>query len=197
MQKLLKVFGKISFVIIILSALVMVAIPPLLYTFYRRYVYVDTSAVPKDEGAAMVLGTGINSNALQDRLNVATTLYKEGKISTILVSGTRNSDFYDEPKAMTELLVKAGVPEEIITQDGGGYRTFDSCLHAKETFKLDKLIVISQGFHLPRALFLCRALGIDATGVYSVGGFSTYYSRWNTVREVLAMYRAVWDVVMK
>lgn len=181
---------------------ILLLIPPILYFVYRRYVYISTDSVPNNQGYALVLGAAVSdedtpSSALQDRLDAARELYVKGKVDKILVSGSRNSEFYDEPKAMKNALVKVGVPEDAIIEDGEGYHTADSCRRAKEVYGLSKVIVVSQGFHLPRALFLCRSFGIEATGVYATGNFSTYYSRWYTVREVLAMYLAVFDVLHK
>jgi vancomycin permeability regulator SanA len=187
-------------VFLLVAGLIAVFIPPMLYFYYRRYVYTSVDVVPKEAAVVVVLGAAVSgtdtpSNALQDRLDVATSLYKQDKVSSIIVTGTRDDDnYYDEPKAMKAALVKAGVSEDIIVEDPEGFRTFASCRRLKDTFNVSKVIVVSQGYHLPRALFLCRSLGIEATGVYAVGSFSTYYSRWYTVREIMAMYVAVWDI---
>jgi vancomycin permeability regulator SanA len=186
--------------LLLVAALIALFIPPMLYFYYRRDIYTSIDVVPKDAAVVVVLGAAVSgtevpSNALQDRLDVATSLYKQDKVSSIIVTGTRDDDnYYDEPKAMKAALVKAGVAEDIIIEDPEGFRTFDSCRRLKDTFNVTKAIVVSQGYHLPRALFLCRSFGVEATGVYAIGSFSTYYSRWYTVREIIAMYVAVWDI---
>jgi vancomycin permeability regulator SanA len=195
-----KKFVKLLGGIFVLFVLLLLFIPPLLYFYFRQFIYTSIDTVPIEKHQLMILGAGVidgdtPSHALQERLNTAVALYQQGKVSTILVSGARDSDFYDEPKVMKEALEAAGVDSSIITQDGEGLRTYDSCYRVKNEYKLDNIIVISQGYHLPRALFLCKMLGVQSTGVYSVGVFSTYYSRWYTIREVLAMYAAVWDIV--
>ncbi|PIY18346.1 hypothetical protein COZ14_00480 [Candidatus Dojkabacteria bacterium CG_4_10_14_3_um_filter_Dojkabacteria_WS6_41_9] len=199
-KKLFKVIIKVVGVLFILGILVFLSIPPLFYFYYRQFVYVSVDAVLDNPKTAMVLGAavypgGTPSSALRERLETAVALYKAGKVDRILVSGAHEANSYDEPKAMKATLVESGIPEEAIISDNNGFRTFDSCRRAKSEFEISELLVISQGFHLPRALFLCRSVGIQATGVYSVGSFSTYYSRWYTLREIAAMYMAVWDVV--
>lgn len=179
--------------------IVLLLIPPIQYYYFRRFVYVNVDSVPKEQFKVVVLGASVRdneypSNALQERLDTAVDLYNAGNVSEIVVSGSTDGETYDEPKVMKTALVKAGVPENLIVEDGKGYRTFDSCKNIRQLYKTEKVIIVSQGFHLPRALFLCRSMGINAEGVYSTGAFSTYYSRWYTVREVLAMYLAVWNV---
>lgn len=200
-SKLWRILVKVFGIIVLLGALIAVFIPPMLYYYYRRFIYTSTDVVPKEKSAVLVLGASVLSNetpssALQERLDVAADLYKQDKVSSIIVSGASDENgFYNEPKAMKASLQKSGVPEALIVEDSEGNRTYESCYRAKHTFEMNNLIVISQGYHLPRALFLCRSLGVDATGVFSVGAFSTYYNRWYTVREVLAMYVAVWDII--
>lgn len=187
--------------ILLLSLVVIILIPPFFYFYYRRFVYVSVNAVEKGKHTLLVLGASVIENskpsaALQDRLNLAHKLYLDGKVERIIVSGARDSEDYDEPFVMKNELVNLGIPEELIIEDPRGYSTFDSCINAKDTYNSDEVTILSQGFHLPRALFICKSIGIsNATGVYSTGSFSTNYSRWYTVREVMAMYKAIWDVV--
>jgi len=199
MTRFLKIVGKVFGVLLVLFLIVLIAIPPMLYYYYRRYIYVSVDAVGDTHTTGMVLGAavypgGTPSSALRERLDTAIALYNDGKIKRILVSGAHDEEVYDEPRAMKAALVASGIPAEAVIEDNLGLRTYDSCRRAKSEFQIDDLLVISQGFHLPRALFLCRSVGIQASGVYSVGTFSTYYSRWYTLREVAAMYVAVWDV---
>lgn len=200
MKKVFLWIVKIVGIVCVLGLLILLAIPPTLYYHYRRYVFTSVDAVDRNPKVGMVLGAavykdGAPSSALRERLDTAVALYKEGKLEKILVSGSHEGSVYDEPKAMKAVLVESGVPTEAIIEDNWGFRTFDSCRRAKSEFQFNELLVVSQGFHLPRALFLCRSVGINAYGVYSVGPFSTYYSRWYTVREIGAMYKAVWDVI--
>jgi SanA protein len=187
-------------ILLVLLVVLLISIPPVLYFYYRQFVYVSVEAVGNNPTTAMVLGAAVYPNdtpssALQERLDMAVTLYKLGKINRILVSGARDTGTYDEARAMKATLVEDGVPSEIIIEDNMGLRTFESCKRAKSEFKLESLLVVSQGFHLPRALYLCRSVGIQSYGIYAIGKFSSYHSDWYTFREIGAMYIAIWDIL--
>lgn len=191
-----KIVGFLS----VLAVIVVVSIPPSLYYYYRQFIYLSVEKVEDTPKTAMVLGAAVYpndtpSNALQERLDMAVALYKADKVSRILVSGATDTGAYDEARAMKNELIEQGIPAELIIEDNMGLRTFESCKRAKNEFKFDSLLVVSQGFHLPRALFLCRAVGIQATGIYSIGPFSSYHSNWYNLREVGAMYIAIYDIV--
>ena len=149
---------------------------------------------------ALVLGAGLNRDGtpglvLRDRVGTATDLYFAGKVQKILMSGDNSTEFYDEPGAMRDFALSLGVPEEDIVVDFAGRRTYDSCYRAKAIFGLDHLIVVTQAYHLPRALFLCNAFKIESDGVPADEGYyrlSSYAFWW--VREVLASVYACWDV---
>ena len=130
--------------------------------------------LPNDEdgtAVALVFGAGIGKNggpsdALYDRLTVASQLYKAGKVSRILVSGDNSTDDYNEPDVMSETLQNAfAIPKSVITEDYAGRRTYDTCIRAKENFGLTSAILVTQEFHLYRAIYTCNSLGIDSVGV--------------------------------
>jgi vancomycin permeability regulator SanA len=199
-SRILKIIGKVVVAVLVVAFLLMLFIPPILYFYYRRFIYKSVEVVTEGQHTLLVLGAGLwggdtPSHALQDRLDVAVKLSNNQKVGQIIVSGAEDSEFYDEPKVMKETLVKLGVSDSLIIEDDEGNRTYESCYRAKYVYNKSEVVIISQGYHLPRALFLCRSMGIDALGVYSTGNFSTYYSRWYTVREVAAMYVAVWDII--
>lgn len=111
------------------------------------------------------------------------------------MSGDNRFVEYNEPEAMRQYAVSLGVPNEAIVLDYAGRRTFDTCYRAKEIFQVDSAILITQGFHLPRALFLCNSFGVDAVGVEADKSY--YLKRLRLVwyiRETLATTQAVWDV---
>jgi vancomycin permeability regulator SanA len=156
-------------------------------------------AVPQAP-AALVLGAGLNRDGtaglvLQDRVRTASELYFKGKVKKILMSGDNTSEFYDEPGAMKAFAIELGVPEEDIVLDFAGRRTYDSCYRAKAIFGLDHLTVVTQAYHLPRALFLCNAFDIEAAGVPADDAHyrRSFYTFW-WVREILASINAYWDV---
>jgi len=149
---------------------------------------------------ALVLGAGLNRDGtpgvvLRDRVDTAVELYKSGSVEKLLMSGDNSSPFYNEPGAMYHYALSLGVPEEDIVLDYAGRRTYDSCYRARAIFGLEKLVVVTQAYHLPRALFLCNALGIEAYGV--TADYSSYlrsrYTIW-WLREILATINAYWDV---
>jgi vancomycin permeability regulator SanA len=147
---------------------------------------------------ALVLGAGLRrdgrpSTLLARRLDVAADLYHRGTVDALLVSGAD-----DEPAAMRSYLLAAGVPDDKIVSDAAGFRTWDSCVRAYEVFGVRSAIVVTQQFHLPRAVALCRAVGIEAAGVgdrsLRVRGVATVYG-W--LREVAAAYRALGDTLLR
>lgn len=150
--------------------------------------------------AALVLGAGLNRDGtpglvLQDRVRTASELYFSGKVQKILMSGDNTSLNYNEPGAMKEFAIELGIPEEDIVVDFAGRRTYDSCYRAKAIFGLEELTVVTQAYHLPRALFICNAFDIDANSVPADDSnyrLSSYTFWW--VREILASIKAYWDV---
>lgn len=151
---------------------------------------------------ALVLGAGLNRDGsagivLQDRVEKAAELYFAGKVEKLLMSGDNSTEYYDEPSAMREHALSLGVPDEDIVLDFAGRRTYDSCYRSKEIFGVTELIVVTQAFHLPRAIFLCNAFDIDVTGVpadddnYRLRSYTYWWSR-----EILASAYAYWDVLI-
>lgn len=118
---------------------------------------------------ALILGSSLKggkpNTSLEDRLLVGIDLYQAKKAKKFLVSGDNRSADYNEPIAMKNFLMEKGIPEKDIVVDYAGRRTYDSCYRAKEIFDLTSLIVVTQEYHLYRALYLCNKLGIDAVGV--------------------------------
>ena len=147
---------------------------------------------------ALVLGAGLwrdgsPTPALYDRVATAVDLYKAGKVKKLLMSGDNRFVNYNEPAAMKTLAERLGVPAEDIVLDYAGRRTYDSCYRARAIFGVQQALVVTQRFHLDRALFLCDALGVQATGVVADRReYATY--RWWEMREVLATAAAWWDV---
>lgn len=119
---------------------------------------------------AIVLGAkvwenGEPSDALYDRIVTAVELYRAGRVQKILMSGDNPSESYDEPTAMKATAVKLGVPGDDVVLDFAGRRTYDTCFRAREIFAVEKAIVVTQEFHLPRTLYLCNNLGVNSIGI--------------------------------
>ena len=111
------------------------------------------------------------------------------------MSGDNSTADYDEPTAMKNYAIELGIPEDAIVLDFAGRRTYDTCYRAKEIFGLQSAILVTQEFHLSRALYLCEKLGVESTGVIADQRYYLKRSRffWNT-REALATLNALWDV---
>jgi vancomycin permeability regulator SanA len=146
---------------------------------------------------AIVFGAGLRHNGtpttvLADRVTTAASLYLEGKVTRILMSGSISGVHYNEPAAMRSFAVDLGVPAEDILVDTGGTRSLYTCQRAHQVFGIEEALLISQRFHLPRALIICDAIGISAEGV--VSDLHPYRSRflWE-LREIPATLRALWD----
>lgn len=151
---------------------------------------------------ALVLGAGLTAAGtptpfLAARLDAAVHLYRSGSVTVILVSGDNRTHSYDEPTAMADYLVAHGVPAGDIVRDFAGRDTYDSCSRAKRIFGIDRLVLVSQGYHLPRAVATCRGLGVDATGAgdYRMEAQFPGLWRWYTLREVAASWKTAWDLV--
>lgn len=150
---------------------------------------------------ALVLGTkvhpdGTPSPFLSARLEIARRLLDAGKVGAILVSGDNMNADYNEPAAMRRWLVDRGVPAGKVVLDHAGFDTYDSCARAKRVFGVDRATVITQSFHLPRAVTVCRQLGLDVNGVGDETA-KAYERTWriSSSREHLAAVKAAVDVL--
>lgn len=164
----------------------------------RGRLYSAVAAVPA-RPVAMVLGTtrwmpgGRINPFFSYRMDAAAELYHSGKVEYILASGDNREKNYDEPRTMQRALVERGVPEEAILLDEAGLRTLDSVVRCREVFGFDRIIIVSQAFHVPRALFLARHHGIDAVG-YCARDVPFRHGYRTEVREWLARCKAILDV---
>jgi SanA protein len=160
---------------------------------YREKIY--TPAEAPAERVAIVFGAGLLRNGqptpvLYDRVAVAAELYHLGKVERLLLSGDNRFLNYNEPGAMQKTALSLGVPENALVLDYAGRSTYDTCYRARAIFGLTRAILVTQVFHLPRALFICEALGIQAAGV-SANRHSYGPTRWWwNIRETLATANA-------
>jgi vancomycin permeability regulator SanA len=156
-----------------------------------------TADVPPTE-VAVVFGAGLwagePSPFLAHRLDAAAALYRTGRIKVVLVTGDNSRKDYDEPSAMRAYLTRRGVPDSRIVSDYAGFDTWDSCVRARKIFGVQRAVLISQEFHIRRAVALCRAAGITP---YGVGVRDTRDTTWyyGATRELFAADKAVLDAV--
>lgn len=176
---------------IILTVVILPRVITTLTALPKMHTPEDSPSAP----IAIVYGAGLRrdggaSGVLRRRVEAGVELYMTGKVDMLLMSGDS-----PEPFVMQTYAVQLGVPQEDILLDEGGLRTYDTCYRAKEIYGLENVILVTQDFHLPRALFLCAALGLDAQGVYAYEG---HYWRGATtfwqIRETLATVIAFSDV---
>jgi SanA protein len=142
---------------------------------------------------ASVLGNRVLSPVLADRVKTAIDLYQAGKVDRILVSGDNRHPSYNEPKAMYEYLVSHSIPARDILVDNSGRSTYETCLRARQVFGLRRAVLVSQGFHLPRALFIANELGLSSIGMAGDLRLGNQFGYLN-VREVAAEFKAWFNV---
>lgn len=151
---------------------------------------------------ALVLGAGLTRDGrptpfLAGRLDVAAALHAAGKVRVLLVSGDNSRADYDEPSAMRTYLVAKGVPASAVVADYAGLDTWDSCVRAHRIFGVNRATVVTQSFHLPRAVALCRAAGIEASGVgHDTSDAFPSGTAYGWFRESLASSKALADAVV-
>lgn len=198
LKKILKILWK-AILILCTAGLLGVLLPRLitmLYSWNRTY-QVDQAPV---ERVAIVFGAGLRRDGtptaiLRDRVETAVRLYRDGKVEKLLMSGDNSVEYYNEPEAMRQYAVSLGVPDQAIVLDYAGQRTYDTCFRAKAIFGVKSALLVTQKFHLPRALFLCNMLGLTASGVEAnnLNYRNVSLLIWN-VREQLATAAAFLDL---
>ncbi|MGW6004049.1 SanA/YdcF family protein [Oerskovia enterophila] len=183
------------------AALVLVVVASLAWVQVGGRLQVNDVASTPERPVVIVLGAGLRpdgspSTFLRRRLDAARELYEQGKVQVVLVSGDNSREGYDEPTAMLDWLVEQGVPAEHVVRDFAGFDTHDTCVRAHEIFGVTEAVVVTQDYHLPRALFSCSQAGIDAVGVgVSSTSVEPPKAVMYRVREVPASLKAAWDAV--
>ena len=192
LKKLLLFFGVIMLLVAVTN----------LYIYLKSVPYVLPTTSSESFPVGIVPGAGLNrdktpSLALRDRLDGAIAFYKTDKISKILMSGDNRTEYYDEPTSMRNYAVSKGVQDSDVVLDFAGQRTYDTCFRAKHIFGLERVVIFTQTYHLWRAVYLCRALGLDAYGIaIDESNYVTSRYRFWLFREVFARLSAVWDVTI-
>jgi SanA protein len=178
--------------------LALVLLPRLITGVYAaNRMYPETEAPARR--VAIIFGAGLRRDGtptamLRDRVLTGAELYFSGKVEKLLMSGDNRFADYNEPESMRQFALSIGVPDEAIVLDYAGRRTYDTCYRAKAIFGVDRALLVTQGFHLPRALFLCNMLGLDTLGVEAI------HCYWNgspfvwDVREQFATVAAFLDL---
>ncbi len=165
---------------------------------YASHIYSMPEAIPGDGRAAIVFGAAIRngfpSTVLRDRLDAAIELYQLGRVERLILSGDGRHASYDEPATMARYVLRQGIPAEALVLDRHGLRTYDTCYRARAVYGVERAVLVTQRFHLPRALFTCERLGLEAVGL---SADQRVYRNWYTVRELAALAVAAWDVIVR
>lgn len=185
--------------IIVLAAPVLLGLIRLYTAWYASSRLYEEHEAPASR-VAIVFGAGLwrdgsPTPVLRDRVSTAASLYFAGKVEKILMSGDNRFVEYNEPAAMRAYAIELGVPEQAIALDYAGRRTYDTCYRAIHIFGVKQAILVTQNFHLPRALYTCNQLGLPAIGV--TADRRAYARRslafWQ-MREIPATLVALWEV---
>ena len=152
---------------------------------------------------AIVLGAAVHADGLPSpwlahRLDIAADLYTSGRTEAILVSGDNRRVGYDEPTVMRNYLISKGIPSQAIALDYAGFDTYDTCVRARRIFGIERALLVTQDFHEPRAVAICRSVGLDVDGVgdsRARGDRISWAVSWT--RERLAAIKAVVDVTSR
>jgi vancomycin permeability regulator SanA len=198
LKRLVKMFIYAFLILIFLGGAFLV-LPRLFTSLYAKQRMFDVSDAPKGR-VAIVFGAGLwrdgsPTPVLRDRVATAAELYFTGKAEKLLMSGDNQFDHYNEPSAMRAYAISLGVPEEAIILDFAGRRTYDTCYRARDIFGVQEALLVTQRFHLPRAIYICNQLGVSGEGV--LANQRIYRRRsltyWN-LRELAATLVAMWEV---
>lgn len=189
-------YVRVGIVVFLVAALLAILIPITLRIIVSPYLYVSDGSIPIAQ-VAIVLGASVEANGqpspiLAARANAAVQLFNDDKVSKILVTGDNATTDYDEVNAVQRYLLAAGIPPQDIFLDHAGFDTYSSMYRAKAIFDATSAIIVTQDFHLPRAVFTARALGINAYG-YDAGPATI----WDYLREIPASAKALWDLATR
>lgn len=187
----------VVFLIVVICVAVLLGIYALSINAYMvnstedKILTAEESAELSDADCILVLGAGVHgttlSHMLEDRVKTGITLYELGSAPKILMSGDHGQDDYDEVNAMKNYAKEKGVPSEDIFMDHAGFSTYESIYRARDIFGCKKIIIISQKYHLHRAIYIAEYLGLEAYGVDSqLRPYAADTNIYNTIREFLA-----------
>jgi vancomycin permeability regulator SanA len=196
-------FRRLSFTLS--CSIAVVAAAPIVATVYVNLVtssdrYSELTKVPKED-LAIVFGAGLSADGtpspmLSDRVEAAVELYNRGKVHKLLMTGDNSQISYNEVVAMKLLAHHLGVPNQSVFLDYAGFSTYESCYRTHKVFDLHQAVLITQSYHLPRAVYTCRQLGVQAIGlgtqdleIYGLRGMIPYL-----IREMLANLKALSEV---
>jgi SanA protein len=188
----------------LIAIAIVISLTPLLWRNAIRLYYSRAIFLPEEvptQPTAIVFGAAVYANGrlspvLVDRVDTAVAMYHAGQVNQIIVSGDNRTEHYDEPGAMMDYAIKEGVDPDDIIADRAGHRTYDTCYRAKHVFEIRQAVLVTQEFHLPRAIMTCDGLGINAVG--AIADKRPYLgANWYELRETAATAVAAWDILRR
>jgi len=190
-MKIIKNLFRIGLIAAAVALVAIYAINSFVVDVSSAKVMTREEATTKNADCIIVLGCGVRadgtpSHMLEDRLNEGIALYKAGAAPKILMSGDHGQKNYDEVNLMKSYAVKKGVPSEDVFMDHAGFSTYESMYRAKEIFEVKSAVVVTQKFHIYRALYIADSFGIESVGVNS-DPRAYRGSKYNELREMLAI----------
>jgi vancomycin permeability regulator SanA len=186
----------VAFLIVVIDLVFIYAIFPMVN---NKHCF-SVASLPATHAPLLILGAGVLPNQkpsqlLKARLDAGLKLFNDGKGDWFIVSGDNRTSNYNEPKVMRNWLLSRGVPKNLIVSDFAGKRTYDSLKRAQNVFGVSKVVIVTSDFHLARAMFLARNMGLDAYGVTAstkIMPLSKFVAFW--AREYIARHIAIWDL---
>lgn len=197
-KKELRKVLRIIFYPIILVIVLFFLLNVIIILSYKHLMYNTVDEVPEKQ-TALILGAEVYANkklseVFKDRCDIAINLYKHGKVKKVLISGDHTSKYYDEVSAAKKYLLENGVKEEDLFTDYAGIDTYDSITRSKLIFKVESMVIVTQSFHLSRALFISSNKNIDAVGFASDITYDT--TMYDSFRENFARIKAIIDILL-
>jgi SanA protein len=194
-KKIMSPYRALS-ILLLAAAVAILVVPLVMQWIVAPYTYANTADVPSAD-VAIVLGASVfqgqPSPILEARAQEAVDLYNTGKVHKILVTGDNGALSHDEVTPVRKFLLAAGVAPEDIFLDHAGFDTYSSMYRARDVFDASSVIIVTQAYHLPRALFVARMLGLSATGVVADDGAVSVYEY---LREIPASWKALIDLLI-
>lgn len=202
MRNVIKHFLIALLILGTLSVVISLGLSAWTHAAYAQRLYPSVADLPRDDQPriAIVFGAGLERNGgptpiLYDRVATAAELYRTGRVTKLLLSGDNRFVEYNEPEVMRQTALQLGVPNDALVLDYAGRRTYDSCYRARDIFGVNHAILVTQAFHLDRALYLCDTFGIDSVGVVADRrNYTASAQTWWSIREAAATVAAWIDV---
>ena len=200
-KKTLSIILRILIIVIILLGIMTLAINVYMINYAKEFILTEDELNSNSVDCITVLGASVKSNGtpsnmLEDRLDESVVLYNLAVSNRIIMSGDHKSDSYDEVNTMKSYAIAQGIPSSSIFMDHAGLNTYDSMYRLKNIFEVNKTVIVTQDYHLYRAIYIARELGIEAYGVASnPREYSGQFYR--DMREILARVKDYFKVILE